>query len=77
MFSDHGTFTIGFSTAKHHLSVSSEVATIEHFSDDIARAGYSATKGLFRIPWDWQINYELLKKNFEFNMWDKAEYMNF
>lgn len=77
MFSDHGTFIIGFSTAKHHLSVSPEAVTIEHFSDDIALAGYSSTKGLFRIPWDRQVNYELLKKVIEFNMWDKAEYTNF
>jgi uncharacterized protein YdhG (YjbR/CyaY superfamily) len=36
MFSDHGTFIIGFSTAKHHLSVSPEEVGIEHFADDIA-----------------------------------------
>lgn len=77
MFSNHGTFIIGFSTAKHHLSVSPEEVGIAHFSDDIVQAGYSATKGLFRIPWNVQVNYELLEKMIEFNIQDKAEYTNF
>lgn len=77
MFSNHGTFIISFSTAKQHLSISPEAVTIAHFSDDIARAGYSATKGLFRISWNEQVNYKLLKKMIEFNIQDKAEYTNF
>ncbi len=35
MFTDHGTFIIGFSIAKHHLAVSPERAGILHFSDEI------------------------------------------
>ncbi|RXY99882.1 iron chaperone [Fictibacillus sp. S7] len=77
MFTDHGTFIIGFSTAKHHLSVSPEEAGITHFADDIAQAGYSFTKGLFRIPWKERVNYELLKKMIEFNIQDKAEHTTF
>jgi len=77
MFSTHDTFIIGFSTAKHHMSVSPEPAGIASFSDDIAQSGYSATKGLFRIKWNESINYELLKKMIEFNMQDKAEYTSF
>lgn len=77
MFSDHGTFIIGFSTAKHHLSVSPEEAGIAHFADAIEQAGYSATKGLFRIPWNGPVNYDLLEKMIEFNIQDKAEFTNF
>lgn len=77
MFSEHGTFIIGFSTAKQHLSVSPEEAGIAHFADDIAQASYSSTKGLFRIPWNKPVNYELLENMIEFNMQDKAEYTNF
>ncbi|MFK7692754.1 iron chaperone [Paenibacillus sp. HJGM_3] len=77
MFSDHGTYIIGFSTAKQHLSVSPEEAAIAHFADDIAQAGYSATKGLFRISWNEPINYELLEKMIEFNILDKAGYSTF
>ncbi|MBA2875149.1 iron chaperone [Thermaerobacillus caldiproteolyticus] len=77
MFTDHGTFIIGFSTAKHHLSVSPEEQTMVHFADEIAQAGYSATKGLFRIPWNEPVNYELLEKIIEFNIKDKADCSTF
>ena len=77
MFTDHDTYIIGFSTAKQHISVSTEEVGIANFADDIAQAGYSATKGLFRIPWNKPINYELLEKMIEFNIQDKAEYTGF
>ena len=77
MFSNHGTYIIGFSTAKKHLSVSPEEVGITHFADDIAQAGYSATKGLFRIPWNEPINYELLEKMIEFNIQDKTNCTTF
>ncbi|PEL13742.1 iron chaperone [Bacillus sp. AFS017336] len=77
MFSDHGTFIIGLSTSKQHMSVSPEEAGIVHFADDIAKAGYSATKGLFRIPWKKPVNYELLEKMIEFNIQEKAELTTF
>ncbi|MCX8047524.1 MAG: iron chaperone [Anoxybacillus gonensis] len=77
MFTDHGTFIIGFSIAKHHVSVSPEEACMIHFADEIARAGYSATKGLFRIPWDKPVNYELLEKMIAFNIEEKADCTSF
>ncbi|WP_338780146.1 iron chaperone [Metabacillus sp. FJAT-52054] len=77
MFTDHGTFILGISTAKQHLSVSPEEAGIAHFAEDIAQAGYSSTKGLFRIPWNEPVNYELLEKMIKFNIEDKADYTNF
>ncbi|MCU6792141.1 iron chaperone [Paenibacillus sp. WQ 127069] len=77
MYSDHGTFIIGFSTAKHHLSVSPEEVCIAHFADNIAQAGYKSTKGLFRIPWNELVNYELLERMIEFNILDKADYSTF
>ncbi|WP_181350175.1 iron chaperone [Thalassobacillus sp. CUG 92003] len=77
MFSDHGTFIIGISTAKHHLSVAPEEVCMTHFADEIKQAGYSSTKGLFRIPWKDPVNYDLLGKIIEFNIEDKAEYTNF
>jgi uncharacterized protein YdhG (YjbR/CyaY superfamily) len=77
MFSDHGTFIIGFSTAKHHMSVAPEEVTMARFADDINQAGYSSTKGLFRIPWKEPVNYGLLEKIIQFNIRDKAEHTNF
>lgn len=77
MFTDHGTYIIGFSTAKNHMSISPEEVGMVQFANDIAEAGYSATKGLFRIPWKEPVNYELLEKMIEFNIKDKADYTKF
>ena len=49
MFTDHGTYIIGFSVAKNHMSVAPEQAAIIRFETDIEQAGYDHTKELFRI----------------------------
>ncbi|MEL7610841.1 MAG: iron chaperone [Bacillota bacterium] len=72
MFTDHGTFIIGFSVAKQHLAVAPEKAAILHFSDEIARAGYDQSKELVRIRWDGPVDLLLLEKIIEFNISDKA-----
>ncbi|MDI7742687.1 iron chaperone [Lysinibacillus fusiformis] len=77
MFTDHGTFIMGFSTAKQHLSATPEEFGMAHFAEDIAQAGYSATKGLFRIKWNEPVNYELLEKMIKFNILDKADCATF
>lgn len=73
MFTDHGTFIIGFSVAKHHFAVSPELAGISHFSDEIKKAGYEHTKMLIRFPWDRPVNFSLLEKMIAFNIQDKAD----
>ena len=77
MFTDHGTFIIGFSVAKHHLAVAPERVVIERFADEIAQSGYDYSKGLVRIPWDSPVDYTLLENMIEFNIDDKAEYTSF
>ncbi|PAE15033.1 iron chaperone [Virgibacillus sp. 7505] len=77
MFTDHGTFIIGFSIAKQHLAVAPEKAGIDHFSDDIIQAGYDHTKQLVRIKWDAPVNYSLLERMIEFNITDKADCTTF
>ena len=77
MFTDHGTFIIGFSVAKHHLAVSPEKACLNHFSDEILKAGYSHSKELIRIPWDSPVDFSLLEKIIEFNILDKVECSTF
>ena len=77
MFSDHGTYIIGLSTAKNHMSISPERVGITKFAEEIAQAGYSSTKDLFRIKWNEPVNYELLQKMIEFNMEDKKDYTKF
>ncbi|MEO7493324.1 MAG: iron chaperone [Massilia sp.] len=77
MFTDHGTFIIGFSVAKHHLAVAPERAGILQFSEDIARAGYEHSKQLVRIKWDKPLDFSLLEKMIAFNVRDKADCASF
>lgn len=77
MFTDHGTFIIGFSVSKKHLAVAPESVTITHVEDDIVKAGYEYTKELIRIPWNGPVEFSLLEKMIEFNIWDKADCSTF
>ena len=72
MFTDHGTFIIGFSMAKHHMAVAPEQAGILRFSCEIVQAGYTHSKELVRIPWDAPVDFALLERIIAFNMSDKA-----
>ncbi|WP_449538533.1 iron chaperone [Ferdinandcohnia sp. Marseille-Q9671] len=73
MFTDHGTYIIGFSVSKKHLAVAPESVTITHVEDDIVKAGYDHTKEIIRIPWNTPVEYSLLEKMIEFNIEDKAD----
>ncbi|MFZ7120998.1 MAG: iron chaperone [Eubacteriaceae bacterium] len=77
MFTDHGTFIIGFSVAKQHLAVAPERAGIEHFSDEIVQANYDHSKELVRIKWNSTVDYSLLERMIQFNILDKAECSTF
>ena len=77
MFTDHGTFIIGFSVSKQHMAVAPEIAGINHFSDAIVQAGYDHTKQLLRIRWDSPVDFSLLEKMIEFNIMDKADCSTF
>lgn len=72
MFTDHGTFIIGFSIAKPHISISPEFAGMEQFCHAIDQAGYTQSKMLFRIKWEQPINYELLRQIIQYNCLDKV-----
>lgn len=73
MFTDHGTFIIGFSVSKQHFAVSPEVKGIDEFSDDIIKSGYSHGKNIFRIKWDDPVDYTLLERMIQYNIDDKRE----
>lgn len=77
MFTDHGTYIIGFSVSKQHMSVAPELAGIERFAGEIEQSGYDHTKLLFRIAWNSPVDYELLERIIEFNITDKAGYTKF
>ena len=73
MFTHHGTYIIGFSVAKNHLSVAPEQAAMVKFAEDIGASGFAHTKELVRMPWKKEVDYGLLWKFIEFNIRDKAD----
>ncbi len=77
MFLTHQTFIIGFSISNNHFSVSLERAGMIQFRDLINDAGYSQTDNLFRILWNQDINYELIRKMIEYNINDKISVTTF
>ena len=77
MFSDHGTFIIGFSIAKGHIAVAPEAKVISLFEKEIKEASYSHTQGLFRIKWTEQVDLDLIDKMVEYNIEDKIDMKKF
>lgn len=77
MFTDHGTFIIGFSISAKHLAISPEQMGMERFTQEIAQAGYAQSKMLFRIPWAKEVNYQLLHHIITFNCTEKAHCKTF
>ncbi len=77
MFSDHGTFIIGFSIAKDHIAVAPEPVVISLFRKEIEEAGYSCTQGLFRIKWIDKVDFKLLGKIVAYNIEDKRDMTKF
>ncbi|WP_029180119.1 iron chaperone [Streptococcus suis] len=77
MFIMDGTFIIGFSAAKAHISIAPETVTMETFAKDIEKAGYEATSNLFKIREDQEVNWDLLRTIIAFNMEEKKGYDKF
>lgn len=77
MFTDHGTFILGFSASKQHFAISPEAHSITVFSDDIAKSGYTRGSNLFRIKWDEPVDYNLLERMIQYNIDDKKDCATF
>jgi len=77
MFTDHGTYIIGFSVAKNHFSVAPEKETMTKFTREIEQAGYDQTALLFRIKWGQPVNLVLLEEIIRFNIKDKEKCTSF
>ncbi|MFC6206582.1 iron chaperone [Levilactobacillus tongjiangensis] len=77
MFTDHGTFIIGFSVAKPHMAFAPEGPVMEEFADQIAAAHYNPGKKFGRIKWTQDVDYDLLKQIIAFNIADKTDCTTF
>lgn len=77
MFTDHGTYIIGFSVSKKHIAVAPEQAGINQFIEEIEQAGYDHTKEIVRVRWESEVDYSLIESMIEFNINDKANCSTF
>lgn len=77
MFIQDKTFIIGFSVSKNHIAVAPEAIVMERFFDRLQVAGYSPSSHLFRIRWEQDIPYDILRDIIEFNTKEKANYSTF
>jgi hypothetical protein len=71
MFTDHGTFIIGFSVASEHFAVALEKYGLETFRARLHDVGYHAGSMLFRIRFDQAVDHRLLGDMIRFNIIDK------
>lgn len=77
IFTDHGTYIIGFSHSKQHIALSPEVKPMNVFAKEIEATGLSHTQNIIRIKWADEIPYELMKTLIDYNLEDKGDYDKF
>ncbi len=77
MYTDHGTYIIGFSVSKKHMSIAPEKMVVDLFSKEITLAGYEHSKMLIKIPWNRSISKELLGEIIEYNITSKKNCNSF
>lgn len=77
MYIYNGTYIIGFSTAKGHISISPEQATIQEYEEEIDESGYSQSKMIFRIKWTQDVDYSLFEKLIDYQLKEKENYPKF
>ncbi|WP_339218483.1 iron chaperone [Paenibacillus sp. FSL H8-0332] len=77
MFTDHGTYIIGFSVAKGHMAVAPEKAGMDYFEELLKQGGVDHTKLLIRMKWTNPVDYGLLRQLIEYNIADKADCTSF
>ncbi|MDT8337157.1 MAG: DUF1801 domain-containing protein [Candidatus Izemoplasmatales bacterium] len=77
MFTDHGTYIIGFSFSKNHIAVAPEKKTVDLFSEEIKSHGIEHSTMFIKFPWNKSFDYDLLKKIIDFNIEDKANISSF
>lgn len=77
MFTDHGTYIIGFSHSKKHIAMSPEVKPIKKFKASIEETGLSYTDNIIRVKWEDPIPYELIQTLIDYNIEDKIDHTKF
>ncbi len=77
MFTDHGTFIIGFSASKGHFAFLIEPHALKRFVAEVTAAGYDQTEHIIRVRWDQDVDTALLRRMIEFKIAEKADVTTF
>lgn len=60
-----------------HIAVAPEAVALDHFDEEIKKAGYQRSKMLFRIKWEDEIDFDLLDMIIEYNIEEKKDMTKF
>lgn len=60
MFTNNGTFIVGFSVSQKHMNIGTEGAVVEHFAPTMKERGIKHGKMTVPMPWNEPFNYQLL-----------------
>ena len=77
MFTHHGTYIIGFSTASKHMTMAPERATMIRFEPVMRERGTDFGKKVAHQPWDKPFDYELLDAFIQYQLAEKQEITSF
>ena len=77
MFTHHGTYIIGFSTASKHMAMTPERATMICFEQIMRGRGTDFGTMLARQPWDKPFDYELLDAFIQHQLAEKHDITSF
>lgn len=77
MFTHHGTYIIGFSTASKHMAMAPERATMIRFEQVMRERGTDFGTMLVRQPWNKPFDYELLDAFIQHQLTDKRDVTSF
>ena len=77
IFTEHGTYIIGFSVAKKHLTVGLETRSLQHFAPLLEENGFKHGTNTFQIPLSGDIPQSLLSKIIDYIIDDKKEVTTF
>ena len=77
MFVKKGTYIMGFSVSKKHISVGLEALVMEHFKSRLDDLGIEHGKMIFKIKENEAVNYDLFKVIIDFIIEFKKEDVTF
>ncbi|MDD2426610.1 MAG: DUF1801 domain-containing protein [Eubacteriales bacterium] len=73
MYMEHGTYIIGFTATKNHLSIGYEVQTLQHFKEELEEREVDHAQMIVRTPWGDEIDYDLMRRMIDYTRENKKD----